>query len=77
MKAPTNYQEAVVIAEKLGLDLQEILFAYGIEDPEDAELRAKIEAATGIEDIWEVFDDSPSRSPIKTESLKRIVERTK
>ena len=76
MKAPTTYEEAVAIAEKYSIDPQSLLSAYGIDDPNMAELKAKLDAATDFDVMWKVFNKTPAGSPIEAEAIRKIVELT-
>ena len=76
MKAPTNYEEAVAIAEKLDIDLQTILIIYGIENPDEIGLKPQLDATTDIDAIWEIYNKAPTNGLIRTETLKKILKIT-
>ncbi len=58
MKAPTTYEEAEILSERLDLALPAILLAYNISDPLSQDLSERLDAAVLKNDVaqmWGIF----------------------
>jgi len=84
MKAPTTYEEALKVLEKMDkteaenndISIETILTLYGIEDEGAARLRAeqdaKLNAVNDIEGLWDLFHQFDDSSRMQEKVIAKI-----